>query len=111
MVKKVRTHTATIYLGIKNIDNNKECEKSDIYSIIQSYVDKIGLCVTITPLKYFYTNGNENGFAIGLINYPRFPEKRKDIEKKALELASILKTTAKQMRVSVVFPGKTIMLS
>lgn len=32
-----------------------------------------GLCVTVTPVKFIYTGGEELGAEIGLINYPRFP--------------------------------------
>jgi len=32
-----------------------------------------GVCFTITPSKFIYTAGEEDGFAIGLVNYPRFP--------------------------------------
>ena len=32
-----------------------------------------GLCVTIEPTHFIYTGGEETGFKIGLINYPRFP--------------------------------------
>jgi len=33
-----------------------------------------GLCVTIEPTNYIYTGGEEAGFIVGLINYPRFPK-------------------------------------
>jgi len=33
-----------------------------------------GLCVTIDKTTYIYTGGEENGFVVGLINYPRFPQ-------------------------------------
>jgi hypothetical protein len=32
-----------------------------------------GLCVTVTPTTFLYTGGEEAGFAIGFVNYPRFP--------------------------------------
>ena len=41
---------------------------------VQSYVDEVGLCVTITDTWFKYTKGACKGFKIGLRNYPRFPE-------------------------------------
>jgi len=32
-----------------------------------------GLCVTIEPTTYIYTGGEETGYVVGLLNYPRFP--------------------------------------
>ncbi len=32
-----------------------------------------GLCVTVTPTQYVYTGGEEAGYVVGLLNYPRFP--------------------------------------
>lgn len=32
-----------------------------------------GLCVTIDPTLFVYTGGEESGFVVGLLNYPRFP--------------------------------------
>lgn len=32
-----------------------------------------GLCVTIDPTHYLYAGGEEAGYVVGLLNYPRFP--------------------------------------
>jgi hypothetical protein len=45
-----------------------------------------GLCVTIEPTKFIYTGGEEQGYVVGLINYPRFPTTELEIETKATEL-------------------------
>jgi hypothetical protein len=36
-----------------------------------------GLCVTLTPTRFIYTAGAEEGVSVGLVNYPPVPE---DIE-------------------------------
>lgn len=41
--------------------------------ICRAYCDEVGYCVTVTPTSYVYTGGEESGFIVGLINYPRFP--------------------------------------
>lgn len=32
-----------------------------------------GLCVTVEPTTFIYTGGEEIGYVVGLLNYPRFP--------------------------------------
>lgn len=95
------------------------CVKKSIYEICQEYVtkvkdeseDNIGLCVTITPTCYEYPGGWENGFIVGLINYPRFPSSNKHLIDHSLKLAEVLMKEFEQLRVSVVTPDKTYMLS
>lgn len=50
-----------------------------------------GLCVHVYPVDYIYTAGEESGFAVGLINYPRFPDTPNEIWEKAAFLARILR--------------------
>jgi hypothetical protein len=50
-----------------------------------------GLCVTITSTTYIYTGGEEEGFTVRLINYPRFPKPEGDILATAYELANALR--------------------
>lgn len=50
----------------------------------------VGLCVTVEPVDYIYTGGEEAGFRVGLINYPRFPTTSDDLRTKAFELADTL---------------------
>ena len=49
-----------------------------------------GLCVTIDPTHYVYTGGEEAGYVIGLLNYPRFPTTIEDLTEKALTICRIL---------------------
>lgn len=57
---------------------------------------RIGLCVTVTPTTYIYTGGEESGFVVGLINYPRFPSTREKLMETASFLAELLMTTCCQ---------------
>lgn len=75
-----------------------------------TYLNEIGLCVTLTPTKFIYADGWENGCIIGLINYPRFPDTPDNIKKKAVKLATILLNQFKQYKVSIVCPNKTYMI-
>lgn len=64
----------------------------------------------ITPTTFIYKDGREKGVIIGLINYPRFPSTKKDLEQKAQEIAQLCKDRFKQNRISVEYKDKTIML-
>lgn len=109
-MKSVPTFTATIYIGNFNRDAGEAIPVRKIEEECKAFCDEVGLCVTITPTRFIYTNGAEDGIAIGLINYPRFPSFPEAIKQRALDLAGRLKAAMKQHRVSVVFPGETVML-
>lgn len=49
-----------------------------------------GLCVTIEPTEFIYTGGEERGYVVGLINYPRFPKTPDEIEARARGLMQML---------------------
>lgn len=46
-----------------------------------------GRCVTVTPTTFIYTGGEETGFRIGLVNYPRFPSTLLELETFAMVIA------------------------
>lgn len=66
-----------------------------------------GLCVTIEPTTYIYTGGEEQGFIVGLINYPRFPAKVADIEARAEQLGMELMHACAQLSFSIMTPAET----
>lgn len=109
-MRSVKTFTATIYVGTKR-ERYSEVRPIDIArNKLQEYVNRVGFCVTLTPTEYIYTNGSEPGFAIGLINYPRFPADMESIRGKAIEIALEMLETFEQFKVSIVFPDETVML-
>lgn len=107
----VPTFTATIYVGFKDRESGRLVDDEYVESLVQSYVDSVGLCASYTKTKFIYTNGSEPGCVIGLINYPRFPSTPEAIKQHALKLAEILLFACLQFKVSVVMPQETIMLS
>ena len=109
-MKSVETITAKIYLGLKGGYTNKIHTIDEVKNFMQDYVDKTSFCVTITPTTFIYKGGRENGAIIGLINYPRFPSNRKEIKRKAKEIASLCKKEYAQKRVSIEYQSRTIML-
>jgi len=106
----VDTFWAKIYLGCKHTETGIIYPIEMVKEICQKHCDEIGLCVTVTPTEYIYTDGNEPGAEIGLINYPRFPSTPEVVRKRAIELAQILKRKTQQHRVSIMMPDETVML-
>lgn len=69
-----------------------------------------GLCVTIEPTLYIYTGGEEQGYVVGLIQYPRFPKDDSKIFDRAMKIASLLLEETHQASGSIVTPSRTIYL-
>ena len=50
-----------------------------------------GLCVSVEPTCFIYAGGEESGFVVGLVNYPRFPaESAAQINERAQEILHAL---------------------
>ena len=79
--------------------------------LIQRYAISAGMCVTLTAQSFIYTGGREEGFAVGFINYPRFPSGFDDITAKAKALAAVLMVELGQHSYSIVTPKETIWVS
>ena len=109
-MKVVSTFTAQIAVGFKNIDTGDYPTIELARTICQDYCNSVGLCVTLTETEFIYTDGNERGCLVGLINYPRFPSDESEILKHALTLAKLLLDAYKQYKVSVICSDKTYMI-
>lgn len=70
-----------------------------------------GMCVSISPTNYIYTGGEESGFVVTLINYPRFPKKPLDLQDLAFELAMDLCVGLHQQSFSIERPDLTLFFS
>jgi hypothetical protein len=79
--------------------------------VCREYCYDVGLCVHVEPVCYIYTGGEESGFKVGLINYPRFPSDRADLELKASRLAELLVQRLRQHSYSIVGPNETVWVS
>jgi hypothetical protein len=73
----------------------------------QAYCDEVGLCVTVERSHYIYTDGDEHGAAIGLINYPRFPSTPEEIFERAEKLAFRIMDECDQKSFSIMTPAFT----
>lgn len=73
----------------------------------REFCGKAGLCVTVEPTTFIYTGGEEEGAAIGLINYPRFPTSPDHVADEAMELADHLLVNTYQRSVLIQTPDTT----
>jgi hypothetical protein len=109
-MKTVNTFTATIYTGAKEHYDVVTHSYDEAKQILQEYCNTNPLCVTLKQIEYIYKDGNEIGFEIGLINYPRFPSTPEEITNRALEIGNIFRNNFNQLKVSVICNDKTYMI-
>jgi hypothetical protein len=79
--------------------------------VCREFCFEVGLCVHVQAMDFIYTGGEESGFKIGLINYPRFPVARCDLEARAYELAKRVMERLCQHSYSIVGPSETVWFS
>lgn len=70
-----------------------------------------GLCVTVEPTTFIYTGGEEAGYVVGLINYPRFPTTSEHLWTRALGIAEDLMRDTHQHSVLLMDPTNTQWIS
>lgn len=84
---------------------------SQAKQVCREWCFAVGGCVTIEAVDYIYTGGEEAGFRVGFINYPRFPSDAETIFAQASELASMLVDRLCQHSYSIVAPDRTTWFS
>jgi len=115
-MKTCPTYYANIYCGVRpSYDQTIKPEELKlnldlVKKICKKYCDDVGLGLTITQTEFVYTDGDEPGVIVGLINYPRFPSSPFQIKFLAGSLAAILLHELKQERLSIMYPDETVML-
>lgn len=75
--------------------------------VIREHAYTEGLCVTVTPSTFVYTGGEEIGFAIGMVNYPRFPSTPEVLRKEADFIARKLLPACNQRTCLIVADDET----
>ncbi len=76
--------------------------------VCREYCLRVGLCVTVDPTTFIYTGGEEAGFVVGVINYPRFPSEPASILTRATSLADALRDATHQQSWLIMTPNGTI---
>jgi len=84
-IKDAQTYTVKLYIA-GPIEDAKR--------VIRRAAFPKGLCVTIEPTLYIYAGGEEAGYVVGLLQYPRYPEAEVVIfEKAEALLIELIKAT------------------
>ncbi len=109
-MKTKKGFNVQVWCGLKERDTNIVHTLEEAKAICQNFVDDVGECVSVTPTEFIYTNGNENGFVVGFIQYPRFPRKKKEIKSRAIQLAALLMLKLNQYKVTITTQHKSYML-
>jgi hypothetical protein len=99
-----------IWIGLREEYTDTFFSESDAVEIIKRWCNERKQCVSITPTRFVYVDGQEPGLIIGFINYPRFPMNKEDILARAIELGESLRKHFKQFRVSVTTPTTSYLL-
>lgn len=79
--------------------------------VCREYCLDLGFCVHVEPVDFIYTGGEETGFKVGIIHYPRFPSTHDDLWQRATELADVMMKRLCQHSYSIVGPRDTIWFS
>lgn len=101
-IKEAPTFWARIYMSGPIEVAKQEIRKSCLEQ---------GLCVTVEPTTFIYTGGEEQGFVVGLINYPRFPCEAAQIEAQARALMSDLLDALYQHSALLMTPEKSVWIT
>ena len=104
------TYKVNIYIGLKEGYDGSTHHYKEVIQVCREYTDKIGLGVTVTPTHFVYTDGDEPGVIVGLINYPRFPKSESDISHHGFVLGEILMKHFKQHRCTVELPDVSLLM-
>lgn len=78
---------------------------------IRKFCLEVGLCVNIYPTEYIYTGGEETGYVVELINYPRFPVHAYELEETGAALANRLLDDTFQHSILWMDPSTTTWIS
>ena len=78
---------------------------------LREYCFDFGFCVTVTPTKYIYKGGQEDGVVVGIRNYPRFPKEQQVLMNQAVSIAKELIKSTYQWSCMIVGPEETVWLS
>jgi hypothetical protein len=65
-------------------------------------------CVNIHASDYIYKGGEESGFVVELINYPRFPSSQREIFQAAERLSKSILDYTYQHSILIMTPDKTV---
>lgn len=75
--------------------------------IIREECKREGLCVTISQKTFIYTGGEEDGYVVSMLNYPRYPCAPEILLKRAVRIGNLLRDRTFQHSFLIVTPSDT----
>lgn len=105
ITKTVDTYWVRLYMS-GPIEIAKQTLREQMLAVA-GIPDTPGGCVTIESTHFIYAGGEETGFMVGLVNYPRFPTTPNALMVRARELAYVLLERTCQHSVLIMTPEKT----
>lgn len=88
-----------------------DVEQAKRFLRAECYPPNEGLCVTVEVTTFIYTGGEEAGFCVGFLNYPRFPTTPEKLWDRAETVARRLIPALCQWSALLVAPDKTAWLN
>ena len=110
MANQCETYKVSVYMGLQEGYDGTQHHWKEAVRWIRTYVDEVGLGVTVTPTEFVYTDGNESGVIVGLIQYPRFPKPQSEIDEHAVKIAKLLMEAFSQERCTIETPTVSYLL-
>ncbi len=99
------THWVRLYLS-GPIEVAKQLLREEMLAVANQPAIPGG-CVTIEPTTFIYGGGEEAGYVVGLVNYPRFPSTPKALNLRARDLAVKLLDRTCQHSVLIMTPEES----
>ena len=100
--KTLPTFTINIYIAGRD---------EAIRPLLSKYCLENRICFSLDNVDFPYLGGEQHGFRIGIINYPRFPREESELSEMAINLAKHLIEEAYQISATVVGPKETTFIS
>lgn len=74
--------------------------------VCRAWTFQVSRCVSVSPVDYVYTGGEEKGVRVTLVNYPRFPKAHppEEITAEAVDLGNRIALVLQQWSYLVVGP-------
>lgn len=101
----MKSETASTYTVLLKMAGDIQDAKRIIR--LEVYPPNEGLCVTIDRTLFIYSGGEEEGFVVGFLNYPRFPSEPDALWTRAKNIALKLMSQLGQWSALMVAPDKT----
>ena len=79
--------------------------------VLREFCREVPSCATIEPTTFIYPGGEEVGYVVGMLQYPKFPLPEAEIRDRAVDLANLLIERTFQDSALVVTSSETLWMT